>query len=187
MHGYFGPFEGGVEVQRRIKRADMRALWVALRGLCAPATIHTDSMGILNGLHREEKMCIAPRAEEADLWIGLWEGVEEVRDRDVRLDVMHVKADRTQKEKAKMTLFEKFAVEGNEATDWVAKDGEDLDGSAMVTIRAATVRQGRMEVNAALQFVATCHCHVSHWHDCDEPKPYRREKWTIVDAKKEKS
>ena len=72
---------------------------VALRGLCAPATIHTDSMGILNGLHRGEKMCIAPRAEEADLWIGLWEGVEEVRDRDIRLDVMHVKAHRTQKKK----------------------------------------------------------------------------------------
>ena len=46
-------------------------------------------------------------------------------------------------------------MEGNEATVWVAKDGADLDGSAMATIRAATVRQERMEVNAALQFVAT--------------------------------
>ena len=66
-----------------------------------------------------------------------------------------MKPDRTQKEKAKITLFEKFAMEGNEATVWVAKDGADLDGSAMATIRAATVRQERMEVNAALQFVAT--------------------------------
>ena len=75
-----------------------------------------------------------------------------------------------------MTLFEKLAVEGNEAADWVAKDGADLDGGAMVTIRNATVRQERMEVNAALQFVATFHCHVEHWHDCDELKPKRREK-----------
>ena len=67
----------------------------------------------------------------------------------------HVKAHRTQKKKTKMTLFEKFAMEGNEATDWVAKDGADLDGGAMATIGNATVRQERMEVNAALQFVAT--------------------------------
>ena len=86
-----------------------------------------------------------------------------------------------------MTPFEKFAMEGNEATDWVAKDGEDLDGSAMATIRAATVKQGRMEVYAALHFVATFHCHVEHRHDCDELKRKLREKWTFVDAKKENS
>ena len=59
-----------------------------------------------------------------------------------------------------MSLFEKFAMEGTEAADWVAKDGADLDGGAMATMRAATVRQERMEAHAALQFVATFHCHV---------------------------
>ena len=72
------------------------------------------------------------------------------------MDVKHVKAaSNPRRKKQRCTLFEKFAMEGNEATDWVAKDGEDLDGGAMATMRAATVRQERMEVNAALQFVAT--------------------------------
>ena len=51
-----GPIEGGIEVQRTIKRPDTRALWVALRGLCAPATIHTGQYGHLEW--------IAPRRED---------------------------------------------------------------------------------------------------------------------------
>ena len=39
-------------------------------------------------------------------------------------------------------------MEGNEAADWLAKERADLDGGAMATITAATVRQEKMEVHA---------------------------------------
>ena len=50
------------------------------------------------------------------------------------------------------------------------------EAGAMVTIKAATVRQGRMEVRAALQCAAAFHCQVENWHDCDEMKPKPKQK-----------
>ena len=44
---------------------------------------------------------------------------------------------------------------GNEAAaDWLAKDGADLDGGTMTTIKAATVKQDRMEVYATWRYAA---------------------------------
>ena len=56
----------------------------------------------------------------------------------------------------------------------------------MATVRAAPVRQGRMEVDAALQCAATFHCQVKHWHDCDELKPTLKEMWTFCGQEQNK-
>ena len=77
-HVYVGPIQAGIEVQRTIKTAEMSAFWLALRGLGASATIHTDNLGILNGVHRGEKKCIGPKAQEADIWIKIWKEMEKV-------------------------------------------------------------------------------------------------------------
>ena len=100
MREYFWPIEAGIEVQRTINRADMKALCVALTRLCAPTAIHTDRMCIVSGLHRGEKKCIGPKSKGADLWIKLWEAIEKVRDNDMRFDV---KAYRTSKRQQKKT------------------------------------------------------------------------------------
>ena len=80
----------------------------------------------------------------------------------IKFDVRH---DRIDKEKAKMTLFEKFVMEGHEDADRLAKEGPDLDGGAMATIKAATVMQERMGVHAALQHAATFHCQMRKWQN----------------------
>ena len=46
----------------------------------------------------------------------------------------------------------------------------------MAKIKAAEVRQGRMEVPTVLLNAATFRCQVDNWHDGDEMKPKLKEK-----------
>ena len=96
----------------------------------------------------------------------------------------HVKAHRTEKDKKEMSHFEKFVtVKSNE----LAKEGALLDEGLMAQTRAKTVKLEREEVYAALQYMASFHCLVMEWKDCEELKPQPKEKWTFVDKKSEET
>ena len=71
--------------------------------------------------------------------------------RDIVVEVEHVKAHRTKKEKREMSHFEMFVTEGTEKTDELAKAGAMLDGGFMAEVRAKKVQQEREEVDAALK------------------------------------
>ena len=58
------------------------------------------------------------------------------------------------KKKLEIARFDKFIMEGTEAADQLAKAGTDVDGGAMDTLNAATVRQQRIQVYAGLQDTA---------------------------------
>ena len=59
------------------------------------------------------------------------------------MEVAHVKAHRTKKEKEKMTKIESFVTEGNEKADELAKAGAILDEGFMAEVGAATMKQER--------------------------------------------
>ena len=61
------------------------------------------------------------------------------------MEVAHVKAHRTKKEKENMTKIEKFVTEGNEKADELAKEGALLDKGFMAEARAETVQREREE------------------------------------------
>ena len=79
------------------------------------------------------------------------------------MEVEHVKAHRTEKDKKDMSKFEKFVTVGNEKADDLAKAGAMLDDGFMAQTRAKTVQQEREEVYAALQYWASFHCLVEEW------------------------
>ena len=65
---------------------------------------------------------------DADLWFKIWQELHElVKKRGILVEVAHVKARRTKKEKEKMTHFERFVTEGNEKADELAKAGAMMD------------------------------------------------------------
>ena len=103
------------------------------------------------------------------------------------MEVEHVKAHRTKKDKKDMSQFEKCVAEGNEKADELAKAGAMFDEGFMAEARAKTLQQEREEVYAALQHAASCHCVVEEWKDCEELKPKPKEKWNIVDEKWEET
>ena len=70
-------------------------------------------------------------------------------DGGILVEVEHVKAHRTKKEKIYMSYFEKFVTEGNEKADELAKAGALLDEGFMAGARAETMQQEREEVHAA--------------------------------------
>ena len=72
------------------------------------------------------------------------------------VEVEHVKAHRTKKEKKEMSHFEKFVTEGNEKADALAKAGAMLHKGFMTEARTETVQQEREY--AALQCAASFHC-----------------------------
>ena len=85
------------------------------------------------------------------------------------VEVAHVKAHRTKKEKKNMSHFETFVTEGKEKAE----------------VRADTMKQEREEVYVALQYAACFHCQVEQWKDWEELKPKPKEKWSFVDKRSE--
>ena len=93
-------------------------------------------MSILDALCRREEGWIGPKQKDADLWKTCWEVLSECAEKDWNLDVKHVKAHRTEKEKKIMTQIQEF-VEGNETADELAKAGADVDGVQMAAAKSA--------------------------------------------------
>ena len=94
-----------------------------------------------------------------------------VRSKLFLVEVQHVKAHRTKKDKKEMSHPEKFVTDGNEKADELAKAGASWDEGLMSETRGKTVQQEREEVHAVLQDVASFHCLVEEWKDCEEIKP----------------
>ena len=66
-----------------------------------PSRFHVDNKGIIDGLRKGEEECIKSRAGDADLWLKIWEELDELVKRGISVDVAHVKAHRTKKAKKK--------------------------------------------------------------------------------------
>ena len=115
-----------------------------------------------------ERNCIKPRAGDDDLWIKIWEDLLRLAARDIVVEVEHVKAHRTKKDKKEMSQSEKFVAEGYEKADELAKAGAMLDEGFMAEARASA-REGR-GVRRALQYAASFHCLVEERKDCEELK-----------------
>ena len=107
--------------------------------------------------------------------------------RGILVEVEHVKAHRTKKEKKNMSQFERFVTEGNEKADELAKAGAMLDEGFTAEARAETIQQEREEVYAALKYAASFHCLVQQWKDCGQAEAEAKEKWIFVDQKKEET
>ena len=74
-----------------------------------------------------------PKQKDADLWVFIWDFfLMDCEEKNRDLDVKHVKAHQTEKEKKAMTLEEQIVMEGNEKAE-LAKDGAEDDGGAMAS------------------------------------------------------
>ena len=99
-------------------------------------------------------------------------------ERGILVEVEHVKAHRTKKEKKNMSQFERFVTEGNEKADELAKAGAMLDEVFVAEARAETVQQER-ERRRVRSFAVRRQLPllVEEWKDCAELKPKPEEKW----------
>ena len=111
-----------------IRRAKRTAFLCLLRKAIGSTMVHVDNKGIIDGLWKREMTCIGPKAKDADLWIAIWEELNNFRAKKMLLGVEHVEAHRTEKERQQMSFLEKIFTEGNEEADEQAKEEEMLDG-----------------------------------------------------------
>ena len=127
----YGSREAECEVQRTIK---LTAFLCLLKKVIGPIKVHVDNKVIRHGSWREERKCIDPKALHLPV------------SKEISVEVEHVKAHRSKKDKKEMSHFEKFFNESNEKEDELAKEGAMLDESFMAETRAKTVQQEREEV-----------------------------------------
>ena len=80
------------------------------------------------------RKCIDPNAGDADLWIKIWEELHLLVSKEISVEVEHVRAHRTKKDKKEMSHFEKFVTEGNEKADELAKAGAMVDEGFMAEV-----------------------------------------------------
>ena len=97
--GMYGSMEAQLDVQRTIKRAELTASLCLLKRVIGPIKVHVDNKGIIDGLRRGARERIKPRAGDADLWIKIWEELHLLTARNMDVEVEHVKAHRTKKER----------------------------------------------------------------------------------------
>ena len=93
-----------------------------------------------------EKNASTRKLGDADLWLKIWEELDLLVSKEFSVEVEHVKAHRTKKDKKKMSMFEKFVTEVNETADDLAKAGAILDEGFMAEARVERMQQEREEV-----------------------------------------
>ena len=154
VHGIHGTLGAELEVQRTIKRLELPTFSCVFKKAVGPAMVHVDNEGIIDGFWK----CIGPKTKDADLWIPIWEELNNFRAKEILSEVEHVKAHRTSKKKAAHAALRKFVSEGSENADESAKKGAMMDGGFVAQARASTVQQEREVVCSALQYAASFHC-----------------------------
>ena len=118
LHGIYGSLEAEFEVQR--KRAELTSFLCLLKKVVGSIKVLVDNKGIIDGLWRGERKCIDPKAGDAGLWIKIWEDLHLPVSEEIVVELEHVKAHRTKKDKEGMSQFEKFVTDGNEKADELA-------------------------------------------------------------------
>ena len=74
--------------------------------------------------------------------------------KEILVEVEHVKAHRTKKDKKERSQFENFLADGDdEKADELAKEGSMLDEGFMAQTRAKTVQQGSLAVCSQLSLL----------------------------------
>ena len=61
-----------------------------------------------------------------------------------------------------------------------------MDEGLMAEVRVVTLKQEREEAYGALQCAASFHCSVEKWKDSEELRPKPKEKWSVVDKRRER-
>ena len=100
MHGMSGTQDARLEAQRTIKRAELTAYLCLPRKAIGPTMVHVGNKRVIDVLCCGEMKCIGSKAHDADLWITVWDKLNDFRAKDTWIKVEHVKARRTEKGKA---------------------------------------------------------------------------------------
>ena len=140
----------------------------------------------MEALWRGERKCIDPKAGDADLWIEIWEELHSLAARDIEVEVEHVKAHCTKKDKKEWSHFEKFVTDGNETADDLAKAGAVLDEGFMAETRAKTVQQEREK--KCMQPCSMRPASTVWWRNgriVKDSSRSQKERWIFVDKKRE--
>ena len=127
--------------------------------------------------------CVGPQAKDADLWILVREEVRSVHQEGMLLEVEHVKAHRSKKEKKDMALFGSLVTEGSERADVLATGGCNAGGRNGTDQgqHSSAEKEGGLRDVAVRSQLSLFRGGKS---DCEEVRPMPKEEWISVDQKK---
>ena len=75
-YGVGGIMSVSLQVQRTIKRAEIRALYMVLLKLCWPAEMFSDHRRVVRAFNKGEVNCITASHKDAELWVQVWRKIK---------------------------------------------------------------------------------------------------------------
>ena len=147
----YGAMPVELSVQRRIKRAELWAVLRALQAALPPICVHTDHMGIVQGVAKGRRWRCGPCRPHADVWRQIWAKLDDLGFPSEAVAFKHVKAHRTATTKASLTPEEQRHAKGNEAADVWAKLGASGDSGCG---REQVMQEASEKVRWTLDYLA---------------------------------
>ena len=122
--------------------------------------------------NEKERVSASRQEREMPIYGKIWEEFHGLAERGILLEVEHVETHRTKKGKNTCRILRIVSPKATRRLmNWQKQ--EQCWTKDLSVARAETMQQEREEVYAALQYVASFHCLVEQWKDCEEltPKP----------------
>ena len=186
LHGMYGSMEAELEVQRTTKRAELTAFFFAsLKKGLGPSKCKSITKASLTGYGGERK-CIHPKA--ADLWIKIWEELHNIAAGDILVELKHVKAHRTKKEKHRCRTLRSSSLKATRRRMSGQKKEQCWKKGSW---RKQEQRQCSRSEKRCMQRCSVQPAFTAQWKNgrtvMSSIKLKPKEKWTFVDQKREET
>ena len=177
----------GCKIQRAIKREELTAFVCFLKKVIGPIKVHVDKKRIFDGLRTEQKECIKPRAGDADLWIVVWEELHGLAGRGILVEVEHVKAHRTKKEKQICRSLRSLLLKATRRLmSWKKQEQCWMkDFWQKQKQKLFIKKEKRCVQHCSMRPAFTVVVEWKDCQDCEELRPKPKEKWVFVEKKSE--
>ena len=169
----WGAMEHSLPVQRRIARAELYAVLMAMRNCTPPLRVHTDCALILRGVEAGCKWCCHSLRPHADMWRAIWDKINDIGLGSDGVSFYKIAAHVTKSKRAEATQHEQWLYTANEEADTRAKAGTQRGVNAFLHFIGAAMDEAGEQVAGALDYIsalagATFAQH-DGWADADPP------------------
>lgn len=152
----WGPLEHSLPVQRRIARAELHAVLVALRNCTAPIEIYTDCALVLTGVEKGRRWATHSSRPNADLWAAIWDKLDDIGIGPDGVQVLKVRAHVSKRRQALEDEETQRLLYANGVADELAKLGAKQGSNEFLAYAIQAMDEEAAKVKGALDFIGGC-------------------------------
>ena len=180
----YGPLPHALPVQRKIARAELWGMFMALVFCCPPLKLLVDCASLFAGVRNGKRWATSSRRPHADVWRKNWGKLEDIGVGEGGVTLEKVKAHLSAKDKSTASEEKLRKTRLNEEADAKAKKGATLGSNAFTRYVADAQDRAAHMVKAALGAIHAVGCEAlkegEDWPDAEKYEAKRAKKKEIV-------